>query len=71
MDIFNLHRYSWIEYQASKDLLDGPIVFTGNKEQCNQFAKENNFHWKPNNYICGGFYKNPDGDCLIPDSVIQ
>lgn len=65
--MINLRILNESGMELNTGLLDLPIIFVGNYEDCEKYAKDNNYKWKrETSSMWGGYWVNKDGDCLIP-----
>ena len=71
-DRIELRRQTFQNVLDDTDMMSLPVVFTGNRQQCEKYAADNGFEFKPSRkYLFGGyFYKKPtepnSGECLLP-----
>jgi hypothetical protein len=46
---------------------DLAVVQTGTLVECNDYAKREGYEFCQDNSVWGGYFKNGQGDCLLPD----
>lgn len=67
--VYRLRAYSNAMLHAGVDgdrVFDLPIVFTGNRQECEDYASRCGFKWKPRaGHLFGGYWISPECD-LIP-----
>ncbi len=54
------------QLDGGKTYNDLPIIFEGTVDECGEFCqKQDGYFWQFDNNVFGGYYANPEGECLM------
>lgn len=67
--MFETQPYLYILHELAEIAEPALPVFTGTASQCRQYAKDSGFQWVADHSILGGYFRDTDGSCLLPDIV--
>lgn len=65
-----LRKQTFEDVQNNTDLLDLPVVFTGTRDECKEYAEGQGCEWKDSRrHLFGGYWYHKPDFCLMPDTA--